>query len=510
MALDIQTAFATAIAHQKAGRIGKAEAVYRRILQAHPEHPDALHLLGLLRLHEGRPEEAVRLIGRAVAANEGVAPYHFNLASAHAALEDFAAAAVHYEKALALRPDHLGARNNLAIALIELGRIEEGVEHFEAVLAAEPGHAEAHNNLGNALSQLGRYHEALAGYRRALELEPDFADALNNLGKLYLDRGNNDEAARQFEKCLTLDPENADARRRLREARSRLVPLWHFPMLNDEARNDAYRRAIERAVTPEAVVLDIGAGSGLLAMIAARAGARQVVSCEMVAPIAETAREIIARNGLADRIALIAKRSTDLRLGEDMAERADVLIHEIFDDGLLGELVVPVVELARAHLAKPDAVVLPRAATVYASLVESAELAHCNRVTEACGFDVEPFNSFAESMPVGFRLKDFAHRRLSDPVEVLRFDFAGPPIRAERRRVEIPARAAGALDLVALWFRIELDEEISVDTGPDAEGTHWKQVLQIFPAATPVQTGEAVAITVAHDRQHIWIEPPNA
>lgn len=56
------------------------------------------------------------------------------------------------------------------------------------------------------------------------------------------------------------------------------VPLYHVPMLNDRMRNDAYYRALEKVITPDSVVVDVGAGSGLLSCMAAKLGARKVFS----------------------------------------------------------------------------------------------------------------------------------------------------------------------------------------------------------------------------------------
>ena len=93
--------------------------------------------------------------------------------------------------------------------------------------------------------------------------------------------------------------------------RSRKVPSWHAAMLRDHARNAAYRQAIE-AMAPGRVVLDIGTGSGLLAMIAARAGAARVVACEANPVVAETARRIIAANGLDHVVTVHACHSSEL------------------------------------------------------------------------------------------------------------------------------------------------------------------------------------------------------
>ena len=82
---------------------------------------------------------------------------------------------------------------------------------------------------------------------------------------------------------------------------SEVVP-WHFPMMNDNVRNDAYENALKAALRSGGTVLDIGSGSGLLAMMAARHGATQITTCEVVSMVAEKAKIIIERNGFKEKI----------------------------------------------------------------------------------------------------------------------------------------------------------------------------------------------------------------
>ena len=100
-----------------------------------------------------------------------------------------------------------------------------------------------------------------------------------------------------FETAATLRPLDERLVRNLRSVDQPTVPPWHFRMLADSECNDAYQRAIERAVSPNLSVLDIGTGSGLLAMMAARAGAGRVTACEVSPHIAAAARQVVADNG---------------------------------------------------------------------------------------------------------------------------------------------------------------------------------------------------------------------
>src|SRR5687767_7106476 len=110
--------------------------------------------------------------------------------------------------------------------------------------------------------------------------------------------GKGDQAVAIVERALEEHPDDPLWRAAAQAVLSNGVPGYHRSMLADAPRNDFYARAIRETVRPGDVVLDIGTGSGLLAMLAAQAGAARVVACEANPALAATAREIVKRNGL--------------------------------------------------------------------------------------------------------------------------------------------------------------------------------------------------------------------
>jgi len=206
-ALQIPSALQAAVAHHLAGRLPQAEAIYRQILQAAPNHPDALHLLGTIAYQVGQFGMAVELITRAISANPSDPAYYSNLGNALQAQGRLEEAVTSYRKALALQPDYADAHNNLGNALKDLGKLNEAVESYRKALALQPDYAEAHNNLGNALRDLGQLDEAADNCRKALALRPDYAEAHNNLGNALRDLGHPDEAIESFRKALALKPD---------------------------------------------------------------------------------------------------------------------------------------------------------------------------------------------------------------------------------------------------------------------------------------------------------------
>ena len=211
----ISEAFALAIQHHQGGRLDAAEQIYRLILQAEPNHADAIHLLGLIAHQRGYQQLAVEYIGRAIALNGDVAAFHNNLGSVYGAMRRIPEAVACFRRALKLKPDYAEAYNNLGNALKDQGKSNEAVACHRRALELMPDYADAHNNLGVAFEDQGKLDEAVACYRRTLELKPDFAAAHNNLGNALKHQRRLDEAIASYRRAFELKPDFAEAHNNL-------------------------------------------------------------------------------------------------------------------------------------------------------------------------------------------------------------------------------------------------------------------------------------------------------
>ena len=138
-------------------------------------------------------------------------------------------------------------------------------------------------------------------------------------------------------------------------------PVEHARMLHDERRTGDYLTALTAAVRPSDVVLDIGTGSGVLAVAAARAGARHVYAVE-ASDIADVAERVFARNGVRDRVTLIPGWSRQIELPEP----ADLLVAEVIGNEPLEEEILETTLDARRRLLAPGARLIPNALTLLA------------------------------------------------------------------------------------------------------------------------------------------------
>lgn len=305
--------------------------------------------------------------------------------------------------------------------------------------------------------------------------------------------------AHLLSEALARDPQHHEARI-LRERLFQLyVPRWHFPMLADRTRNRAYAEAIARSVRPGDIVLDIGTGAGLTAMLAARAGAAHVYTCEIQPLIAEAAKRVIAANGLSERITVLSKPSHDLILGVDLPEPADVVISEIVDSVLLGEGALATLSHAMLALARPDARAIPETGRLMAQPVESEGLLDLWRPGEAEGFTLAPFHRFASvaQLPPS----DFAAcapRALGPATTLFEADFRRPDTRPARRMEDLPCTAAGTIHAVLASFEMTLCPGISLSNGMGAGG-HWGRTAFLLDAPQQASPGDALRITAQHD-----------
>lgn len=163
----------------------------------------------------------------------------------------------------------------------------------------------------------------------------------------------------------------------LDNVKNRLVERWHFGMLNDFVRNEKYKAAITKAVRKrnDTSVLDIGTGTGLLAIYAKEANAKQIAACDSSPIMCEMAKEAFRRNGCSDQINLIEKHSTQLDAQSDLGGKVDLVITETMDCGVFGEGLLQTLIHAKEHLLKANGQIIPAYVKLYVAGFQSKQLA---------------------------------------------------------------------------------------------------------------------------------------
>jgi hypothetical protein len=227
----------------------------------------------------------------------------------------------------------------------------------------------------------------------------------------------------------------------------------------------------------------------------------------MVRTVAGRAQEIVRQNGFAEKIAVIARKSTDVRIGVEMEMRADILISEILSSDLLGEEALPSIEDAKARLIKPGARIIPAASALRGMLVGGRTLELQSHVGSVEGFDMRPFNALAPPRLMG-HFQHHAVDVLSAPFDIFSFDFVARDRHpAERRTLTIPITATGRALGVIQWLRIDLDAETSFENHPldPNPASGWQNIVYCFAEPIAVRPGDSLRLIAEHDRTKVLI-----
>jgi len=313
---------------------------------------------------------------------------------------------------------------------------------------------------------------------------------------------------------------------------------WLFPMLQDEPRNQLYEKAIQKATQiilckntlSKIQVLDIGAGTGLLGMIAARALLQnsnqdqnrniQIISLEMASAMSRIARHIIQCNQLHNQIQILPYHSCDAQF--QLPQRAHLCISELLESGFLGEGIIPTLRDAWERHLEPDAIMIPQRARIYAQIVESEDSVACYR--GPCTDILKNISTRFSTMPsltnengdeetslllsenpeeenkkgylVPIRadalLSKSDVKTLTDPFLALEFDFTSaqsmPPMDGRSMSFQLSPINSGKAHGVLFWWELDLWEGLTYSTKPPKYRNqkdyhwqdHWQQCLFVF------------------------------
>ena len=200
-----------ALAHHQAGQLAQAEALYRQVLQAAPDQPDALRLLGLIALQVGQFAMALPLLDKAIQARPGFAEAYADRGNALHQLQQYQAAVESYDRAIRLKPGFAEALSDRGVALFALGQFQADLDSCDRAIRIKPELAAAHGNRAAALLRLRQYQAALESCDRAIRLNPSLVEAYGNRGAALLQLQQWQAALQSCDKAIALRPGYAEA-----------------------------------------------------------------------------------------------------------------------------------------------------------------------------------------------------------------------------------------------------------------------------------------------------------
>ena len=177
--------------------------------------------IGNVLVSQGRAQDAVPHFEEALRVRPDFIGARNNLGYALASVGRYDEAIAYYREAIDTLPTYVEARNNLALALASQGKLDDAVREMQEAVRIKPDDAESHFNLAAFFSRRGQLDEAVRHYRESLRLRPASADAHYRLGGVLVDQGKVEEAAQHFQLAVSLDPGSQRARRALNDLRNR-------------------------------------------------------------------------------------------------------------------------------------------------------------------------------------------------------------------------------------------------------------------------------------------------
>jgi len=275
----------------------------------------------------------------------------------------------------------------------------------------------------------------------------------------------------------------------------------HKSMVFDEHRNDLYARAMRKWITQETVVLDLGAGLGILGLMAAKMGARRVYMVEPTETI-RVAGMLAKANGLQDCVQCFEGQIEEVKL----REKVDLIISVFTGNFLLEEDLLPSLFYARDHYLKPGGQLLPDFASMEVMPVVLEGEFKKNIVDWATpnqGIDFSLVRKYAANNLYYDNYSERGYTRLSEPGRLLELDFTSTKQAACDGRVKFIITQHGWCHGFLGWFTARLGDDW-LSTAPDAKPTHWRQAFLPLDPPLELQQGEELEFSLQRPEFGQW------
>ncbi|MFT5683465.1 MAG: SAM-dependent methyltransferase [Myxococcota bacterium] len=279
-------------------------------------------------------------------------------------------------------------------------------------------------------------------------------------------------------------------------------PWEHTRLLSDASRNRALITLLQRHA-PGKTVLEVGCGTGLLSLVAAKLGARQVHAVEPTA-MAEVARELVRCNGLEGIVQVHEAMIQDLT-----PRPVDLAFFELLNADPFVEGVMSVAEATRAWVGE-HGLLAPRRLRVFAALcgceAPAREMRQADdelrRLEASLGLRLGPLREALQteetSKEIGVEVP------MSAPVEVWSLDLRSDELPEDEEVIQLTAMVDAEVGGVMVWFEAELDDGLVLSNAPGTDN-HWGQLLAGFSETVSLEAGASIEVVVELDDDELEV-----
>ena len=274
-------------------------------------------------------------------------------------------------------------------------------------------------------------------------------------------------------------------------------------MIADKARFEAYADVIARTVRPGDVVVDLGCGPGIFAMLACRAGAKRVYAID-AGEVLHFARQLAAANGFTDRIEFLFGDSRQMQL----PERANVVVSDIRGALPLFAEALPSIQDARERFLLESGVQIPRSDTLFAAILETPD--YYERVAApwkdaSRGLDLTPALSIA--LNGVYKVRSRRDQLLTEPQVFCTLDYERRPHPRAAAQLRFRATRSGVGHGVTAWFETQLFAGIGFSSAPGSSDTVYGQGFLPWLEPIALAAGQEIQLDLHADPvggDYIW------
>ncbi len=278
----------------------------------------------------------------------------------------------------------------------------------------------------------------------------------------------------------------------------------HHVMLRDSIRMACYQRAIEKAVNANSIVVDLGAGSGILSFFSARAGAQKIYAIEKRPDMVMVAKELAKANGFEHQITFI-ENSSHLVKAEELDPKPTVLVSEILGNAILEEHILEFTMDARDRFLAPGGKLIPAAVDILVVPFDSGppldRTLEVDELSMIYGFNFDIMKTVLAQKPT-MKLERFnpmAYPIVADPVCAISLDLYSIQSPKFQSSFSFTAKEDGFVNGFCAFFRAKMDDDNVLTNSPWAPPTHWTQMVFHFPDRRPVKANESYEMEMRYD-----------